>query len=484
MTSLRHSSIAAIIIVTGVLLGASGLVAQAPDRSKPPTPGPPPSLTIPATEKRALPNGLPVWIVEQHEVPVVQIDLLIKPGGSADPPGKFGLASMMADMLDEGAGSRSALEIADAVDSLGASLSSGSGLDLTTVRLHVPVARLADALPIMADVALRPTFPDKELDRLRSERLTSLLQSRDDPASIASVAFPQIVFGKTHRYGVSTGGTSETLRGITVADLRQAHERTFHPKSATIVVVGDITADAILPQLESAFGGWKGAAAAAPTPVAAAPQLTRREVVLIDKPGAAQSQIVVGWVGVPRTTPDYFPLLVMNTVLGGSFTSRLNQNLRETHGYAYGASSTFDMRRSAGPFYASARVQTDKTGEALKEFFIELNRIHEPVPADELTRAKNYLALSFPRRWETTTDIAFQLQTMFTYDLPENYFATYLERLQRVDAAEARRTAQTYIQPEKFAVLVVGDLKRIDQSVRALDLGPLRTLDIDEVLPK
>ena len=455
---------------------------QAPDRAHPPQPGPPPALNLPTIQKRQLSNGLPVWMVEMHKVPVVQVNLVVFGGTGDDPSGKFGVAGLTTAMLTEGAGSRPSLAIADAVDFLGADLGAGSGIDASAVRLHVPIGRLPDALPIMADVALRPTFPKDELERLRKERLTSLLQARDDPPTIASLAFSRVLYGSAHRYGTATAGTAETIKGFTPDDLRASYTATFRPANATLLVVGDVAPDNVMPLLESSVGSWKtqGAAPARAT-LPPAQQPATREVYVIDKPGAAQSQIRIGWIGVPRSTPDYFPIQVLNTILGGSFTSRLNMNLRETHGYAYGAGSGFDMRASAGPFSASAGVQTDKTAESLKEFFNELDAILKPVPADELARAKSYVALRFPGGFETTADVSRKLEDLLVYHLPENYFSTYVQNIQAVTAADVQRVASKYIQPGRFAVVVVGDRKVIEPGIRALNLGAVKILTIDDV---
>lgn len=456
--------------------------AQAPDRTHPPQPGPPPTLNLPAIHKRQLSNGLPVWIVELHEVPVAQVNLVVFTGTSDDPAGKFGVASLTAAMLEEGAGSRSSLEIADAVDFLGAELGATSAFDFSAVRLHVPVARLADALPIMADVALRPTFPAGELERLRRERLTNILQARDDPATINALAFSRALYGTTHRYGTAANGTAETIRAIATGDLRAFYSAAFQPRNAALLVVGDITPAKVMPLLQSSFGGWKTAAAAAPkAALGTVAQPAAREIHLIDKPGAPQSQIRIGWIGVARSTPDYFPILVLNTILGGAFSSRLNLNLREQHGYTYGASSVFDMRASAGPFLAAAGVQTDKTGEALKEFFNELNGILQPVPADELTRAKNYVALRFPAGFETTRDIPRRLEDALVYRLPEDYFSKYVPNIQAVTAADVQRVAQKYIQPGRFAVVITGDRMVIEPAVRALNLGEIKVMTVNDV---
>jgi zinc protease len=475
------------LFVSALWLATAGAVAvttsaqQPVDRSKPPAVGPAPSLELPPVETRTLSNGLQVRVIGIHKVPTVHLQLAIRSGVTADPSNKFGAASLTADMLDEGAGGRTALEIADAIDFLGAELTTAGGVDATFVELHVPVARLADALPVMADVVARPTFPEAELNRLREERLASLLEMQDDPEQMIQVAFPRLVFGPQHRFGTPAIGTAASLKGLSVADLKAFHAANIRPANAVLVAAGDVTADAIVPQLERAFASWKTPAGASPAAAASAPAASARRVFLIDKPGAAQSQIRIGTVGVARSTPDYFALRVLNTVLGEAFTSRLNTNLREVHGYAYGASSRFDMRLTPGPFYAAAGVQTDKTGEALKEFFIELANIHQPVPVEELEKAKNYLALQLPRNFETTRGTADALAQAWIYDLPADYYTTFAGRVRAVTAADVKRVADKYIVPEKLAVVIVGDRKAIEPSVRALNLGPLTIVEPGDV---
>ena len=460
------------------------LVAQTkPDRSAPPALGPAPQVNLPQIQKRMLSNGLPVWLIEAHAVPLVQVNLLIKSGAGDDPAGKFGIASLTAAMLDEGAGSRTALQISDEADFLGANLATTSSFDASAVRLNVPVSRLKNALALMADVALRPTFPAEELNRVRQERLTSLLQAKDDPASVAPLAFARTVFGPSHRYGTAAMGTESTLKAFTVADLKAFHSAVYQPANATLIVVGDVKPMDMVAQLEAQFGQWKSAATAAPhRAVPDATQLTEGQITIVDIPGAAQSQIRIGWVGVSRATPDYFTLEVMNTILGGSFTSRLNQNLREEHQYAYGAGSRFDMRLSPGPFFATAGVQTDKTSEALKEFFNELNGMLKPVGAEELTKAKNYIALSFPGQFETLGDHASHIEEQVVYSLPDTYFADYVRNIQAVTSAVVQKAAGTYIQPKRFAVVVVGDRKTIEPGIRALNLAPVRVLSVNEAI--
>jgi len=430
-----------------------------------------------------LSNGLPVWLIEAHAVPLVQVNLLIKAGAGDDPAGKFGIASLTAAMLDEGAGSRTALQISDEADFLGANLTTTSSFDASAVRLNVPVSRLKNALALMADVALRPTFPADELNRVRQERLTSLLQAKDDPASVAPLAFARTVFGASHRYGTAAMGSESTIKAFSVADLKAFHGANYQPANATLIVVGDVKPMDMVAQLEAQFGQWKGAATAAQRrPVSDATQVAEGRITIVDIPGAAQSQIRIGWVGVSRATPDYFTLEVMNTILGGSFTSRLNQNLREEHQYAYGAGSRFDMRLSPGPFFATAGVQTDKTSEALTEFFNELNGMSKPVGAEELTKAKNYIALSFPGQFETLADHASHIEEQVVYSLPDTYFADYVRNIQAVTSAAVLKAAGTYIQPKRFAIVVVGDRKTIEPGIRALNLAPVRVLSVNEAI--
>jgi len=459
---------------------ASGSAAK-PDRSKPPALGPIRPLKLPPVQKLRLGNGVPVLLVEQHEVPVVQLNVVARAGAGADPRDKPGLASLTADMLDEGAGARTSLQISDELDYLGADLQARAGWDSTAVTLHVPLKRFGSALPIFADVALRPTFPASELERVRKDRLTELLQLRDEPSAIAAVAFANALYGRDHRYGAPIIGTEASVRGFSRADLALFHERTFTPANSAIVVVGDVTAAVVQRELEGAFGGWKAPAGSPPAAVPAAPQVSARGIWIVDRPGSAQSEIRIGRIGPPRSTADYFPLTVMNTILGGSFTSRLMQNLREQHGYAYGARSRFDYRLSTGPFVASAAVQTDKTGPALTEFFKELDAIRKTVTDAEVAKAKNYVALSFPSEVETTGDLAGKLEEQFVYGLREGWLDSYVANVQAVTLADVKRVAEQYVDPAKVAVVVVGDRQKIEAEIRALNLGPIRVQSVEEV---
>lgn len=463
------------------LVAFSSLEAQVPDRSGPPELGPPPRLELPPIHELRLSNGLPVMLLEKHTVPLVQVNLLVNAGTVDETRELAGLASMTADMMDEGAGERDALELADAIDFLGASLSVSSGTHTTRVALHTPLSKLERALPIMADVVLRPTFPRDELERKRKSRLTSLLQAHDEPNAIASVAFDRALYGDRHPYGWPDVGDEQSIRSFTVDDLREFHTTHFRPNNATLIVVGDVSVEGILPLLEESFGAWERG----DVPERSWPdpeQVDRRQVLLVDKPGAAQSVIRIGRIGVKRRTEDYYAIRVMNTILGGSFTSRLNQNLREDKGYTYGARSSFSFRPMPGPFMAGAAVQTDVTKEALQEFFNELRGILEPVPEAELEGAKNYLAFGFPRGFESVSQIARQLEELVRYDLPHETLTAFVDRVLEVTGDDVLRVARRYVEPERVEIIVVGDRSKIEQGIRELDLGPVRALSVEDVL--
>jgi zinc protease len=474
-------------IVPGLLLisclVAVPVTAQKVDRSVPPKVGPPPVFIMAPIQRFTLSNGLRVVLLEKHEVPLVQINLVFMTGSVMDPEGKTGLASMTAAMLTEGAAGRDALALADAVDYLGAQLSASAGFHTSSVSLQTPLTKLDSALALQADVVLRPTFPPAELERKRKDRMTTLLQWRDEARAQASVMFNRAVYGETHPYGVSTIGDEQAIRALQVEDLQRFFARYYRPNNAFLVVVGDVNVQIMKPKLEAAFGAWK-AANIAPAQFPAIVQKDKRSVTLVDKPGAAQTEIRVGRVGSPRVTGDYYALVVMNTILGGSFSSRLNQNLRETHGYTYGASSSFAFRLHPGPFLAATAVHTAKTDSALMELLKELNGMLKPIPAEELERAKNYVALGFPGDFQTVRDIALRLEEMMIYELPETYFNNYIARILAVTNEDVQRVAKKFLDPEKVTVVLVGDRKEIQEKIVAMKLGPMQTLAVEDVLGK
>jgi predicted Zn-dependent peptidase len=470
-----------LLATVALAIGAQPVAAQAPDRSQPPALGPAPTLSLPPIEEQALPNGLRVIYMGKRNVPLVQINVVVKTGSVLDPDDRPGLASMTAAMLDEGAGGRSAVELSEAVDFLGASLRVSSGMHTTTISLHAPLARLDAALELLADVVLRPAFSEEELDRQRRQRLTSLVQRHDQPRAIAQVIYDRSLFGDDHPYGRQSIGTPESLRDMTAADLGRFHARYFVPNNAAVIVVGDIGAADALDRLRRAFGSWQPGDAPQ-YDVVNVDQVRRREVILVDKPGAAQSVIRIGRIGAARSTEDYYALVVMNTILGGSFASRLNQKLREEKGYTYGARSFFSFRPALGPFTASADVQTAVTDSALYEFMYELRGILEDVTDAEMVRARNFVALRFPSGFQAVARIAGGLGSIYEYDLPLDYYNSYIQNILAVSKEDVLRVAREYIDPDRIMIVVVGDRSVIEDGVRALDLGPMRILSVEDVL--
>jgi predicted Zn-dependent peptidase len=459
------------------------LYAQIPDRSHPPAPGPPPALKLAPIQHFNLPNGLAVVVLEKHNVPVVQMNMVVRGGAVMDPPGKNGRASLTAAMLMDGAGGRDALQLADAIDYLGARIYASAGQHTTGISLFTPVAQLDSALALFADVILRPLFPPAELARRKKDRLTTLLQWRDEPRALASLTFNRTIFGSTHPYGIPSLGNEQSIRSFSTADLQAFHASAFHAGNATLIVVGDIQMQEIRKKIETAFGSWTGGPVEQPS-IRPADQVKSLQIFLVDKPGAAQTEIRIGRIGAQRLTDDYFAIEVMNTILGGSFTSRLNENLREQHGYTYGASSQFDLRPLPGAFVAGAAVQTAVTDKALGEFMKELRGIREPVSDAELTRAKNYAALRFPGDFQSVGQIAAEIEEMVIYNLPDDYFNRYIERILAVTGEDVQRVARKYIDPDTIDIILVGDRKQIESKVAALNLGPLKNLTVEDVLGK
>ena len=456
------------------------LVAQAVDRSKPPVLSPPPPLKLPAVQTTTLPNGLELAVVEIHKVPVVDVQVLLDAGAARDPADAPGLATFTALMLQQGAGKRGALEIADEAAFLGAQLNTTATADLAAATLHVPRRRLEPALDLLADVVLRPTFPDSEVARQRELRSAQLVQQRDEPVAVANIAFPAIVYGAAHPYGHPPNGTDAATAGLARDRVSAFYRAYYRPNAARMLIVGDITLVEARRLVAARFGGgaWERGDVPAVAPGAmAAP--AARAVYLIDKPGAAQSVIRIGHAGPARTTPDWYSLEVLNTILGGAFTSRLNQNLRETHGYTYGAFSQFAARRMAGAFVALASVVTAKTDSSLVEFLKELRRIREePVPAAELTKAKAYITLGLPGEFETTGGAAARFRELLTYGLPLDYYDHYIERINGVTSADVQRVARQYIDPDHFDIVVVGDKAQIEAGLKALNEGAVQYRDV------
>ncbi len=475
-TALRPSLGAiALMSLTGIAC-AKAVDTTPVDRSTPPALAKPANLTLPPVVSHKLSNGLELLMVEHHELPVVNFIMLVGAGPEMDPDDKLGLATLTAALLDEGAGDRTALSIADQAAFLGATLSTSSGWDASRISLQTMTAQQDSALALFADVVLRPTFPDGELERLRTERLTTILQLRDSPPQIADIAFARVVFGDENPYGRQQLGTEATIAGLKRADIEGFYRRTYRPNNSKLVVVGDFKSADMEQRIQGLFGKWEQAVVGTHPP-AAAPARTSTAIYLVDKPGAPQSSMRIGHVGVARSTPDYFGLVVANTVLGGSFTSRLNMNLREQKAFTYGASSRFEMRKSAGPFSARAEVVAAKTDSALVEFMKELNAIRDTVPAAELEKAKQFMQLQLPDAFETTGDIAAQLVPLALYDLPLDYYNKLAQSITAVSQSEAQRVMTAHLDPSKLAIVIVGDRKVIEPGIRKLGIGTITVVD-------
>ncbi len=473
------------IIISTVLiasLGWSWAYAQVVDRSKAPAAGEVPSLNIPAVSSFTLSNGLPVYFLEKKEAPLIQLTLTFKAGSSAETMKQLGLASLTAKMMTEGAGKRDALELADEIDFLGINLSVYAGRESSGISLFTPSAKFDPALALVKDILTAPAFPEKELERRKKELIVSFVQAHDEPRAIAGTAYNQFVFGKNHPFGRTTAGNETTIKALTVNDVKAFHAAYFAPDLAYAVVAGDIRKDDLKSKLETAFRDWKPASKNVRAVDDAKPT-KGRTVYIIDKPGSAQTEIRVGCVGVKRSNPDYYAITVMNTILGGSFTSRLNNNLREQKGYTYGAFSRFGMFLSKGAFTVSTSVQTEVTDKALTEIMKELKNIRV-ISDEDLSKAKNYVALSYPADFEGVQNMVSMIDEKIYYGLLDSYFNDYTKNILAVTMDDVKRAVQNYIQPENMAIVLVGDRAKIESGVKALKLGKLVNLKREDVLGK
>jgi len=443
------------------------------DRSSPPLAGAPPRVTLPHIERRTLANGLTLLVVEKRQLPVVDVALVMRSGARADLPSVAGRAHLAADLLDEGTATRSALQIAEQADLLGASLHSRATWDETEAGLHVLSPRLAPAVELLLDVALQPAFADAEVERKRKERLAEIVQEQDEPRVVASNAFMRAVYGNAHPFGAPIGGTSASVGELDRSVLADFYSVRQRPGNAYLVVVGDVDADTFAARLEPLLGGW----AATETPADAVPANdppAGTTIYVVDRPGAPQSELRIGHPGPARGSTDYFPLLVLNTIFGGAFTSRLNSRLREEKGFTYGAGSAFAFRRDGGPFIASSAVFTGASAEAVGIVLDEMQRIRtDRVSEEELARARSYLALGLPRRLETTADILRIVSEQELHDLGDRYYDEYVERVRAVSAADVLRTAQRHLDPQHATVVVAGDYTVIAPALEALGAGPV-----------
>ena len=446
-------------------------------RDTAPPPGPPRPYHFPNVVRRTLANGLKILVAENHSAPLVAIRALVCSGADRDTPELAGLASLTAELLDEGAGARDAIQLAEALGFLGATLGTGTDWDASYVTIDVLSKNLEAALEVFADVVRRPMLPEPALERVRSERLMELLQQREEPGAIAGRRFSNLLYG-TGTYGNTVMGNAESIDRVTIDDVRQSYARNFIPNNTALVLAGDIDASKTIAVVERLFGDWKRGPAPQATVITPAP-IDGSRIYLIDRPNAVQSEIRIGHIGVPRSSEDYFPLTVMNALLGGVFNSRINLNLRERHGYTYGARSLFAFRRQAGPFVVSAPVRNEVTLASVTEMFNELRRIRTgDIETQELGDTKAYLAGVFPATVQSSSDIAGRILDMELYDLPHDYFDRYRENIIAVSAKDVARVAEKYIDPDRALVVIVGNASQIREPLNTLGL-PIQHLDVD-----
>ena len=447
------------------------------DRANPPLPSEPRPYHFPHIARETLPNGLRILVAENHNAPLVSIRGLVRSGADHDDANTAGLASVTADLLDEGAGSRDAIKLAEDVGLLGASLGTGADWDASYVSLDVLSRNAEPSIEIFGDVSARATLPADGLERVRAERLNEILQQRNEPAAIAGKRFSGLLYGNG-AYGNSVSGNADSVARITLDDVKRFYEEHFIPNNSSVVISGDIDRRQAIDLVTRALGDWRPRPEP-PRPTVSPNNIEASRIYVVDRPQAVQSEIRVGHVGVPRSCEDYFPLSVMNAIFGGVFNSRINLNLREKHGYTYGARSQFAFRRQAGPFVVAAPVRNEVTRESVTEMIDELRRIRTGDLEDrEMDDTKNYLIGVFPALVQTASDIASRLVDMELYGLPEDYFDKYRENIANVTREEIARVAQKYLDPDRLLIVIVGNAREISEPLGTLGL-PLSEIDID-----
>lgn len=446
-------------------------------RATPPDPLPWTDWSFPTVHRRTLGNGLRLLVARHGSAPLLSLRAIVRSGGSADPEERDGLASLTADLLDEGAGSRDAVALADDLGRLGAYSATGADWDAS----YVFVESLSDSADqttrIFEDMVRRPLFTESSLERVVAEKINVFLQQRDDASSVAARLFSRFLFAPS-RYGSPLTGDPDSLERITRYDVTGFHSEAYRPGNTSIVATGDLEPDLILDRLSERFGEWEQRSTPE-RPQEPGPGNSAGEIYLIDRPGSVQSEIRVGHVGVSRSSEDYFPLLVMNAILGDLFNSRMMLNLRERNGYTYGARSSFIFRRHAGPFVVSTAVRNEVTRESVEEILSEIHRIRDSAVLDEeIGLAREYIAGAFPSTVQTGADLARRLQEMELYDLPEDYFDFYRSRIEAVTTEDVSRVARRYLSPDTAIVVIVGAGSEIAETLGQLGRG-VRRFDID-----
>ncbi len=433
-------------------------------RETAPLPGPPRAYHFPSVERVVLPNGLRLMMARVETAPIVSVRAVVRQGADHDPSTRPGLASFVADMIDEGTSSRGAMEIAGRIADLGAALSSGCDWDGSYLSLDVLTRHLDAGLEIFADVLSDPVFAQNEIDRTRRERLATILQNRDDPGTVATEVFAREVY-RGSPYQNPIIGTVDSLKGLERDELIGFHEANYSPELTSLIVTGSFDPDVVRSRVEALLGGLPAKGRSAEVAFKH-PDIDARRVVVADRPRAVQSEIRIGHPGVDRSTPDYYPIIVMNAILGGVFTSRLNMNLRERNAFTYHVSSGFSMRRNPGSFNVSTAVRTEVTANAVREILGELRRMQSgDLERSELEESKNYMMGVFPATLQTAGNLAARLEDMEIYSLPDDWFDHHRERIGAVTAEQVVTAAKSYIDPERLVIVVAGDAGAIRESL-------------------
>jgi len=444
------------------------------DRSRLPPLGDLPPFQFPAIEKRTLASGLRVWTIEHRAVPLISVLVLVRRGSATDPQGREGLAAIVGDLLDEGFGSLDAMALHEALGRIGAQLDTEVGSDATLLDLSV-LSRFADrGMALVAGMVRQPRLDERDFDRVRDLRLNRLLQIRDMPPALADRAFTELIYAG-HPYGHLSIGSEQALRSFVIDDVRRFHADAYSPGSVTVIVAGDGSHDDLAGLVESNFGDWNasGEAVRDDTAVFAVPAAPATRLALLNRPGAAQSELRMGHISISRTHPDYLRLLVLNMVLGGQFVSRINMNLREDKGYTYGARTAFDARRGPGPFLLQASVQSDATADAIRESVAEIAGIRgdRPVTREELETGRAALTRGYPRNFETAEQVARAAAQMALHDLPDDYYTTFVPRVLAIDEAQVTEAAARHLDPARLLSVVVGDSARFAEALAPLGFG-------------
>jgi zinc protease len=436
-----------------------------------PAPGPPRTFQFPRFERAELPNGLRVIVAPVRKLPVVTVLAVIDAGATADPQGREGLAQLTAEALREGTAHRDGIQILEGFEKLGSSLEAGADWDSTVVSMTLLRDKMESGLSLMTEVLTSPSFPEREVERLKAERLAERAQILAEPRGLADESFSRFLYAKGSRYGEPMAGTSASVSAVTRAEVADFFTSRYTPDAVTVIVVGDISPEEAVKLVTTTLGGGKGVRVSQTTAPSAGTRGTCA-VEIVAKDDAAQAELRLGHVGIPRSHPDYFSVIVMNALLGGLFSSRINLNLRERHGYTYGASSFFDWRRDPGPFMISTAVQSEVSAAAISETLKEIEGMRtQEVPEDELSLATNYLDGVFPIRYETTSSIASALATLVVFNLPEDYYDTYRENIRAVRPSDVLRAAQDHVSPDMLQIVVVGDPTVVKEPVEDLALG-------------